>query len=744
MRNTFPSTMPTKTPRPLSSSQTLSLDAVAGAQPDGTLCAIAQVRLDASREEIFAYFENGWALTELLFSGLASDEAYYERPPHQLRHPLVFYYAHPAALYVNKLRVAGLLDSAVNAEFESLFESGVDEMRWDNLHTDKSNVWPALDVVRAYRKQVFDLVREMIFNHPLLDTARLPVTQASPMWALFMGFEHERIHFETSSVLMRELPIDRVRHPKQWPAIAVRGPAAASSMLSVPTCDVVLGKAAADLTYGWDNEYGAETRRVSSFTASATLTSNADYLAFVQAGGYQTDRYWSREGLAWRKFGNTKKPTFWVSRGPDGSHQYALRTIFSEIELPLDWPVCVNHYEAKAYCAWRTEVEQCDSPYRLTTEGEHNAIRAGAENFESGSMLSGSEYGVRARTATDRGFHDVFGNVWQWTEDHFHPLPGAQPHRYYADFSTPCYDGEHYMMLGGSFVSAGDETNRSARFHFRPHFFQHAGFRIARSVEGNPTGSPKRLSTNGAGLYETDEVLNRYLMMHFGTEAEMHDTAVTGSFKLPEVVHLPKICAELIVEYSAGRESALDLGCAVGRSTFELGRDFKKVLGIDYSHEFIDAAIKLQHRGKLSYYRKDSGSAGVQLTARIDAGIDRSRIRFAQGDACNLPAELEGFDAVLLANVLCRLPEPLACLQRLQGARGLVKPGGVLVMTTPMSWLADYTSPTRWLNGLDAIHAELTDFELLHQRELPFMIREHRRKYEYIVTQATVWRRKAQ
>jgi 5-histidylcysteine sulfoxide synthase/putative 4-mercaptohistidine N1-methyltranferase len=726
---------------------TSSMTSCAGMNARGVLHALPQVPLNASRKAILDYFDNGWALTEILFLGLANDAAFYARPYHQLRHPMVFYYVHPAALYVNKLRVAGLLDKAVNANFESLFEAGVDEMRWDNLYVDKSTPWPNLEAVRAYRKQIYELVKTLILTHPALEPAHLPVTEKSPMWALFLGFEHDRIHLETSSVLIRELALEHVRVPKEWPAIGEPSHGAMSPILvTVAEHDVTIGKPNTEATFGWDNEYGKEVRRVSKFAASDTLTSNGEFLAFVKAGGYLTDRYWTREGLEWRKFRNIKKPTFWVLRGPDGSFEYALRTIFTEVEMPLDWPVCVNFHEAKAYCVWRTELEASDTPYRLITEAEHHALRdEGPAPFEGQSIVSGSEYSVRKYPKTKAGFHDVFGNVWQWCEDHFHPLPGSVPHAFYADFSTPCYDGEHQMILGGSFVSAGLETNRYARFHFRPHFFQHAGFRIARSIEGNPSGNPKRLNTTGGiGLYESDEMLNKYLMMHFGTEAEMHDPSFQTDVKLPEVVHLPKICAELVVQYASKsmRSKVLDLGCAVGRSAFELARDFEQVVGIDYSHEFIDAASRLNHAGKLAYYRKDSGNTGASIIARIDPAIDRSRIRFEQGDACSLGVEHEGYDAVLLANVLCRLPDPLACLRRLQGPSALVKPGGVLVMTTPLSWLPEYTSPTRWLNGLDAVRAELTEYELLHQRELPFMIREHRRKYEYIITQASVWRRK--
>jgi 5-histidylcysteine sulfoxide synthase/putative 4-mercaptohistidine N1-methyltranferase len=709
------------------------------------IASLPQVNLAAKREEVLAYFNNCWALTEVLFSGLASDDAFYRRPLHGLRHPLIFYYAHPAALYVNKFRVAGLLDQAIDADFEVLFEAGVDEMRWDNLHEAKE-VWPALALVREYRRKVYETVRGIILTHPMLDAAHLPITQQSPMWALVMSFEHERIHFETSAVLMRELPLEDVRTPDLWPALAdIHTPNADRALLRVAAADVVLGKGDKEPTFGWDNEYGRETRHVPAFEAHATLTCNADYLAFVKAGGYVMDRFWSREGLAWRRFRNTKCPAFWVPKGPDGSHLYALRTIFTEVELPASFPVCVNYHEAKAYCAWLTEQDASETPYRLITEAEHHALRdakPGAQSSTLGLLSTGSETPVQQGDKTSKGFHDVFGNVWQWCEDHFHPLDGGAPHPYYADFSAPCYDGEHQLMMGGSFLSTGDEASPYARFHFRPHFLQHAGIRVARSVSGNPSGNPRRVGKGGAALYESDEMLSKYLLMHWGEQAEIYDDALSQRMKFPDVVHLPLVCAELVRKYATGRSRVFDLGCAVGRSAFELASDFSEVLGIDYSHEFIDAANRLKDSGKLGYYRKDSGSTGAHLTARVASSIDRSRLTFVQGDACNLPPHLEGYDAVLLANVLCRLPDPAACLARMQGAGALVKRGGVLVMTTPLSWLPEYTHPSRWMSGLDAVKPHLSEFELLHQEELPFMIREHRRKFEYIVTQASVWRRK--
>ena len=81
-----------------------------GRQPDGTLTALPQPNLaTCTREAVLATFDNCWTLTETLFAGLQGEEAFYRPPYHHLRHPMIFYYCHPAALYINKLRVAGLL-----------------------------------------------------------------------------------------------------------------------------------------------------------------------------------------------------------------------------------------------------------------------------------------------------------------------------------------------------------------------------------------------------------------------------------------------------------------------------------------------------------------------------------------------------------------------------------------------------------------------------------------------------------
>ena len=448
--------------------------------PADAVTSHPQLRLqNISRRDVLEYFDNTWKLTEALFSGV-EESALYRSPYHQLRHPLIFYYAHPAVLYINKLRVAGLLSDPIDPHLERIFEVGVDEMSWDDLSNNEMP-WPALREVIDYRKSVYQLIKNMIESHPDFDPGQgfLP---RHPGWALVMGFEHERIHLETSSVLIRELPLKFVRKPLQWPASTVGNRSnPTNDWFLVESAEVTLGKPEAEPTFGWDNEYGFRTEAVPAFEVSRYLISNREFHQFVVAGGYREPAYWSDTGWKWRQFRNSKWPTFWVSDGPAGLNKFKLRTIFELIDFEESWPAIVNFHEAQAYCSWKTQQEGSATLFRLPTEVEQQSLRRHAldERRWNRGLIQGSESPVDARLSK-AGVGDVFGNVWQWSQDTFNPLPGFRAHRYYEDFSSPCFDGQHQMIFGGSFISTGDLMCEWARFHFRSHFFQHAGLRICR------------------------------------------------------------------------------------------------------------------------------------------------------------------------------------------------------------------------------------------------------------------------
>ncbi|HEY1079894.1 MAG TPA: 5-histidylcysteine sulfoxide synthase, partial [Bdellovibrio sp.] len=362
-------------------------------------------------------------------------------------------------------------------------------------------------------------------THPALEPqANRNLGPSSPLWSLFMGFEHEKIHFETSSVLIRELPVELVETPKYWaamhPTATKKTPSKPSLEVDYPANNwisyeggaVTYGKKDSAPSFGWDNEYGSRKRNIKNFQVTENLISNGEFYEFVASGSYIDDQYWSPEGLQWRKFRNTKRPTFWVAHGPEGLHDYKLRTLFEIIDMPWSWPVEVNFHEAQAYARWKNSKDQNSLHYRLITEAEHVRLRGTAGNDPVLQTTSYSELKESLRTypynfnfqysspgpVTSFKAHakepaDLFGNVWQWAEDQFNPLDDFKVHPLYDDFSTPCFDGKHQMILGGSFISCGHEASKWARFHFRPHFFQHAGFRLAATLDGSTDNESTKL-----------------------------------------------------------------------------------------------------------------------------------------------------------------------------------------------------------------------------------------------------------
>jgi putative 4-mercaptohistidine N1-methyltranferase len=241
-------------------------------------------------------------------------------------------------------------------------------------------------------------------------------------------------------------------------------------------------------------------------------------------------------------------------------------------------------------------------------------------------------------------------------------------------------------------------------------------------------------------LYETPKLLAEYLLFHYGTD----DEVLPWPFGPKEALGFAvRSVTRLLDEKRVPQKArALDLGCAVGRSSYELARGCGEVVGVDYSQSFVDAAERIRAAGKLTYARLDEGSAQTELQAvRPEAG-EEGRIRFERGDATDLRADVGEFDVVHAANLLCRLSEPQRLLDRLPA---LVKPGGQLLLTTPCTWLAEFTPPERWPQGstLEWLREKLSPhFVLEHREDLPFLIREHARKFQWSVALGMRWGRR--
>lgn len=699
-----------------------------------------QGEVEQKRAEIKAYFNQTWESYETLFETLVSDQAYYLRPC-SLRHPLIFYFGHTATFFTNKLVLAKLLPERIDPKIESMCAIGVDEMSWDDLN-DAHYDWPSVAEVRAYRNQVKAAVNALIDRVAF----SLPIDWQSPMWPIMMGIEHERIHLETSSVLIRQLPIEQVRPHPLFPVCSEQmSPSPNNALLTVPAGEVGVVHHDPAPHYGWDNEYGHHHAEVAAFKASQYLVSNAEFLAFVDAGGYDDADSWDDEGNRWRQFSSLKHPSFWVTKDVEGQQAWYLRCMTDEIPMPWSWPAEVNHLEAAAFCRWKAA--QTGLPIRLPSEDEYLRLRDHSQAQDCVAQanvnlqLAASSCPV---TRCQQGeFYDVIGNVWQWTETPIHPFEGFKVHPLYDDFTTPTFDNKHNLIKGGSWISTGNEINGSSRYAFRRHFFQHAGFRYIASE----APVQKEFST-----YETDSAVAQYCEFHFGDE-------YFG------VANFAKAYADLAIRFAkadadlAHRDqlSVLEVGCSVGRACFELATHFNAVVGLDFSARFINVANQLQTTGQLRYTLPIEGEImDFKETSLAQLGLTdvASRCEFLQQDATNMKAMFSGYDMIVAMNLIDRLYEPKKFLTDLASR---LNPGGLVMLGSPYTWLEDYTAKAHWLGGYkDAQSGEnVTTLEALHQvlseyfdpvgapQDVPFVIRETARKYQHSLSQVTLWKKKA-
>jgi putative 4-mercaptohistidine N1-methyltranferase len=195
------------------------------------------------------------------------------------------------------------------------------------------------------------------------------------------------------------------------------------------------------------------------------------------------------------------------------------------------------------------------------------------------------------------------------------------------------------------------------------------------------------------GFYETDAAVEQYLLFHYGTPAQICPL-------LPEAHSACGFPVRCVTEPLRGivlerHLRALDLGCAVGRSSLELRRSFDEVVGIDFSRRFITAAQQMQRERRTTVHAHREGKAYDELSLELLPDIATDRVLFEQGDACNLRSGLGKFDLVLMANLIDRLPDPAKCLACLPG---LVEARGWLVTTSPYTWLEEYTPRAQWLD----------------------------------------------
>jgi iron(II)-dependent oxidoreductase len=296
-----------------------------------------------------------------------------------------------------------------------------------------------------------------------------------------MVVQHEHMHDETMLAtiqLMRERPYPpAVQAPRAVVAVE-------RDMVFVPGGPFEMGTSVEP--WAFDNERPVHTVDVAPFYIDRAPVSNADYLEFMNAGGYSDRRFWGDDGWAYIEETKKTQPGFWEDGG--------IRRYGTLVAIDPDEPVQhVSFHEAQAFATWAgkrlpTEAEW-EKAASWSPEGRKRRFPWGDEEDTDGTRsnlgqryFGPSQIGAYPDGASAYGCHQMLGDVWEWTSSDFQPYPGYEWFPY-KEYSEVFYGGDYKVLRGGSWathISSVRNTFRNWDYPIRRQIF--AGFRCARDA----------------------------------------------------------------------------------------------------------------------------------------------------------------------------------------------------------------------------------------------------------------------
>ena len=334
---------------------------------------------------------------------------------------------------------------------------------------------PSAAEVMAYRRRVDEAMIAL-----LQGGGPLPGSHGAYLFEL--GLHHEQQHQE---LILTDLLHLFAQSPLA-PAYAPRTSAGVSAA-HTPLTFIAFAPTVPEIGWGgggfaFDNEAPRHPVALRPFRLADRLTTNAEWQAFIDDGGYRRPELWMADGWARAQSEGWRAPMYWRS-AEDGWRAMSLAG-----EQPIDPAAPVTHvswYEADAYARWRGA--------RLPTEAEWEVASATVP-IEGNLAPSPALRPLPAGPATG-GLRQMFGDVWEWTGSAYAAYPGFEPTPGTASEYNGKFMINQMVLRGGSFATPSDHIRASYRNFFYPHHrWQFMGVRLARDAEPDlrPPASDER------------------------------------------------------------------------------------------------------------------------------------------------------------------------------------------------------------------------------------------------------------
>ena len=219
--------------------------------------------------------------------------------------------------------------------------------------------------------------------------------------------------------------------------------------------------------FAFDNEGPRHEVLLRLFRLASRLVTNAEYLEFINDGGYRRPELWLSDGWDTVLAQNWRAPLYW-EQDDDGA--WLEFTFAGRRELDPAAPVChVSYYEADAYARW--------SGARLPLEEEWEV--AAAQTPSTGTLLESER--LHPQPASGRGLQQIFGDVWEWTSSPYVAYPGFQPAAGVVGEYNAKFMCNQWVLRGGSCATPSSHIRATYRNFFPPQArWQFSGIRLAK------------------------------------------------------------------------------------------------------------------------------------------------------------------------------------------------------------------------------------------------------------------------